>query len=245
MKSKAILGGTLLVLLGSSVVWAGDPWKEKPYTEWTEKECRKLLQNSPWAKRYVVQGVIFEEFNPRDIEGIARERETDPRMEYQVQLLSALPIRQALVRFQRTDANYDNMSPEQRQAFDQWAEAVLNQQFRVAVVLTVEYGSNVDMYDKAMARYWQRQTTETLKNYVFLRAHAGEEMPLLAYTAEKGAGRTFQLLFSREQEGRPLLRPDSKWLRLDFPAYTPGGGQVRAFVEFKVKRMLIEGEVMY
>ncbi len=57
MKSKVILSGTLLVLLGSSVAWAGDPWKEKPYTEWTEKEVQKVLKKSPWAKPVKVEFV--------------------------------------------------------------------------------------------------------------------------------------------------------------------------------------------
>ena len=245
MKIKVILSTMLLVLLGAGVVWAGDPWKEKPYTEWSEKECRKLLQDSPWAKHYTDVGVIIELAGPGQIDSIERVRESNPNMVYQVRFLSALPIRQAMVRLQQINADYDKMSPEQRQAFDQKAEAILNMPFRDTVVLLVDYGSNADLYDKEMARYWQRQSTETLKNLVFLRGHRGEEVPLLDYAAEPGAGRTFQLLFPREQEGRPLLRPDSKWLRLDFPALTLGGGQVRAFVEFKVKRMLIEGEVMY
>jgi hypothetical protein len=29
---------------------AQDFWKKKPYTEWSEKECRRLLEDSPWAK---------------------------------------------------------------------------------------------------------------------------------------------------------------------------------------------------
>jgi hypothetical protein len=51
MKLKVIVGGTLLVLLGSSVVWAGDPWKDKPWTEWTEKDVQRILNDSPWAKK--------------------------------------------------------------------------------------------------------------------------------------------------------------------------------------------------
>ena len=30
--------------------FAEDFWKTKPYTEWTEKELKKMLTNSPWAK---------------------------------------------------------------------------------------------------------------------------------------------------------------------------------------------------
>lgn len=33
------------------MLWATDPWKESPYTEWTEKDVRKVLEKSPWAKR--------------------------------------------------------------------------------------------------------------------------------------------------------------------------------------------------
>jgi len=31
-------------------VFSEDFWKVKPYTEWTEKEVKKMLSNSPWAK---------------------------------------------------------------------------------------------------------------------------------------------------------------------------------------------------
>lgn len=36
----------LCVLVG----YAEDFWKTKPYAEWTEKEIKKILTNSPWAK---------------------------------------------------------------------------------------------------------------------------------------------------------------------------------------------------
>lgn len=29
---------------------AGDPWQEKPYTEWTSADCRRILDDSPWAR---------------------------------------------------------------------------------------------------------------------------------------------------------------------------------------------------
>jgi hypothetical protein len=51
MKRRATLSVALLVLPGALLVWAADPWKEKPYTEWAEKDVRKVLEKSPWAKR--------------------------------------------------------------------------------------------------------------------------------------------------------------------------------------------------
>jgi hypothetical protein len=42
----ALSGGTL---------WAADPWKsKKKYTDWSEKEVRKVLQKSPWAKTVTI-----------------------------------------------------------------------------------------------------------------------------------------------------------------------------------------------
>ncbi len=51
MNSKPIVRTTLLVLLAASLLWAGEPWKEKPYTEWTEDEVKKILKDSPWAQK--------------------------------------------------------------------------------------------------------------------------------------------------------------------------------------------------
>ena len=50
MKSKVILSAVLLVFLGASAVWAGDPWKKKPHTEWSMEEVMTVLHRSPWAR---------------------------------------------------------------------------------------------------------------------------------------------------------------------------------------------------
>jgi len=42
------LGGVLLY--GSK-----DFWKEKPYTEWSEKEVKKFLEDSPWVETYTLR----------------------------------------------------------------------------------------------------------------------------------------------------------------------------------------------
>ena len=54
MNSKQAVRSMLVVLLSVALLWAGDPWKEKPYTEWTEKEVAKVFQDSPWARRVTI-----------------------------------------------------------------------------------------------------------------------------------------------------------------------------------------------
>jgi hypothetical protein len=39
------------ILAAVAIAWAGgDPWKTKPFDQWTEKDVQEILQNSPWAK---------------------------------------------------------------------------------------------------------------------------------------------------------------------------------------------------
>lgn len=47
----------LAVLLSLGVARAGDPWKEKAYREWNEKDVKKVLTDSPWARTVHVNAV--------------------------------------------------------------------------------------------------------------------------------------------------------------------------------------------
>ena len=51
---KRILSLVVVGALSVATLWAADPWKEKKYTEWSEKETRKVLGNSPWAKTVTI-----------------------------------------------------------------------------------------------------------------------------------------------------------------------------------------------
>ncbi len=53
MKGKLMIRSVLVVLLGATLLWATDPWKKKPYTEWTEKDIERVLNHSPWVRTVV------------------------------------------------------------------------------------------------------------------------------------------------------------------------------------------------
>ncbi len=44
------IAAILSVFLSVTLVWAGEAWKDKPYTDWNEKDVRRILSDSPWAK---------------------------------------------------------------------------------------------------------------------------------------------------------------------------------------------------
>jgi len=170
----------------------GEFWQKKDYRQWSERECRKLLENSPWARSYIVSQVLIE---PLETPGTERAREPNPRIEYQVQFRSARPIRQALARLAQINQKYDQMPPEQQQAFDRKAEEFLAASFPDTVILHVGYSSNVQVDDRDLARHWQIQTTEMLKNFVYLIGSEGEKVPLLRYTVAEGGPGSFNWSF--------------------------------------------------
>ncbi|HJY85757.1 MAG TPA: hypothetical protein VKE24_02870 [Candidatus Acidoferrales bacterium] len=44
------------MLLATTTLYGGDPWKDKPYKQWDEKDVRRVLMDSPWAKEVRVDG---------------------------------------------------------------------------------------------------------------------------------------------------------------------------------------------
>lgn len=59
-KIAAIIFALLLAL----PLWAGDPWKDKSYKDWDEKDVRKILNDSPWSKKIQVGGGIHPSLEP-------------------------------------------------------------------------------------------------------------------------------------------------------------------------------------
>lgn len=48
MARRLVALSAILLLAASS--WAGDPWKDKTYKQWDEKDVRKIMSDSPWAR---------------------------------------------------------------------------------------------------------------------------------------------------------------------------------------------------
>lgn len=121
MMTKSIVRSLFVLLLGAAVLWAGDPWKEKPFTEWSQKETAKVIRNSPWARSVSIlsaegslQGPartsVPQEGDDRMARlgslggsggGGSRPGRSGGRTRFIVQWALALTVRQALVRRQQ------------------------------------------------------------------------------------------------------------------------------------------------
>lgn len=45
---------SFLIALFAIAAWAADFWQSKPFTDWSEKDVQKILQNSPWSRQFNV-----------------------------------------------------------------------------------------------------------------------------------------------------------------------------------------------
>jgi hypothetical protein len=246
MKKNLCFAVSVIFLAASSAAFGKDFWENKQYEKWSSKECNKMLSDSPWARDYTLQ--------KSDVFSAARETNNSQPLyvKYLVQIRSALPVRQAMVRQMQIAQNYDKLAPEQQQKFDQSAKSFLSTNFTDAVILFVTYETNSPSNDRELARYWQSRTMDLLKNYVFLRNSRGDQAPLAQFSASQGAERSFQLIFPRQINGQPFIGPEDKSFQLEF-TYPALGSQSEgtkfeegtAYIEFKPKNMVFEGNLTY
>lgn len=245
MKNKFPVLLLIFSLCSLAAFQGSEFWHKKEYRQWSEREVKKLLEDSPWARGYTLSQVHITPLQQDNTDVTGRERVDNPRFTYQVQFRSAQPLRQAMVRQMQLTQKYDQMAEDKKQAFDEEAGKFLAARFPDSVVVNISFTTNVQQDDRDVARHWQTQTTDTLKNSTFLISPKGEKVALQRYTVAS-AGRSFQFVFPRQLEGRPLVGPQDKSIKLEFiHPRVRTASEVRVFIEFKADKMLMQGEVAY
>jgi len=102
-----------LLIFGTSLSYTGQSPVRLPvgldWTHWTKDECDAMWIHSPWG--------ISQEYwaEPRSAYSVWSQLPTGRRS---VELRSALPVRQAILREYQMKKNYDTMNPQQKLAFD-------------------------------------------------------------------------------------------------------------------------------
>lgn len=231
------------VLLLAGPAYSQDFWEKKPYLEWNKDQCNKLLRDSPWSKTFAIANVKADSFGqPTGGEG---RGETEQKISYYVQLRGALPVRQAVVRSALILNKYEKMSDEQKKVIDQNSERYLNSSAPYLIV-HVEYETNVQYFDRALAEYWQSWPEGTMPANVYLTTSSGKRIAPVNWKYERGGGRAFEFYFPREVDGAPVISAEDKTFSIEFP--NPSIRELsdrRAFVQYKLDKMKYQGQLMY
>ncbi len=242
MKYKVILSGTLLVLLGSSVVWAGDPWKEKPWTEWTEKDVQKVLQDSPWCKTVVMRVT--------DVPGSMSTREepyyaasctgqtcipvqvgtrtvlevTSPiysRFKTQIQWASSLTIRQAMSRERQLARSMTN---------EELSQLLALQPQQLVIVVKGPHVSH-------MLRRMEGLTEDSFRKSVYLKLKSSKQQIHTVGVEVLPYRQTALFYFPRESQGKPVISPNEK--KVEFHWVSP---KKKIKTTFDLRKMTRDGK---
>src|SRR5687768_13160041 len=97
---KRVLVLSMAALLFSVPLSASVQWEKKPYTEWSEKEALKLLNDSPWGRTQVFSSpvTLFRGPTGSTQQPTATTTANATHVNFRIRFLSAKPVRQAVTR---------------------------------------------------------------------------------------------------------------------------------------------------
>jgi hypothetical protein len=225
---RALLTVSLLSVL--SVANASDFWISKDWKQWSKANCETLLTESPWSHVWRGGGPHGDE------------------LVYAVQLRSALPIRQAIVRQLQIDQKYDNMTDTQRNTFDTRASQILNRNYDDVILIHVDFSSST-LAPNIPGQLYPVHTDGTILDASLVTADGTRITPV---HFDPNPPYAFNLIFPRTKQGAPLIGEGQKHFSLQFqsPRITNEGLGItvpsqRIGVEFDIEKMTIGEKMSY
>lgn len=211
-----------------------DGLPEKEFSKWSVEEAVSVLNKSPWARQMtftrVVGGIGSGVFGEKEIYST-----------FFVRILSAPPIRQALVRLQQIQQGYDRMDTAARTEFDGLTTRLLDPDVGRWIVLTVNFRSNDPDTERNVKQFFQSQSFETIKNRVHLSTLLFPQLEISAYYPPQGDAIGAKFVFPREVKSQPVLTDEDKTVTFQLD---PVGIESDLIVDFPVAPMKINGELV-
>ncbi|HEX8284801.1 MAG TPA: hypothetical protein VF588_15680 [Pyrinomonadaceae bacterium] len=236
MKSRQTILLPALALAAALACAAGaraqkDEWQGKPFREWTEKEARQVLTESPWSRTVASSGPVV------NFGGYGNNTPTPDKV-YVARLRSALPVRQAILRLRQIKEKYDAMSDSDKAKFDEKNKPL------------VDCPACADNYVVSLvpprSADTRSPTTEKMKLFVQLMDDRGQRRELVHFVPTKATGEEVVFFFPRfDERGQPLLTPSSKRLIFTIDTSSIGMDATIQRFEFDVSKMVADGKVIF
>jgi hypothetical protein len=246
MRRRYAAGILAVFALAVLTVSADDFWVKKSWKEWTANDCKKLLEDSPWAKRVLVENETDLGHVPSATQGASADKASAGlnvgagEINYVVQIRSAAPIKQALIRQQQITKGYDKMSDADKKAFDTQME----QMYSVPgdpIIVHVRYYGNRDALTMYLNNAWSSLPADTVPADMIMITSNGAKVVPLTYLADAGGGPEFDLTFPRTSFASGL-----KSFKLQIPNPALGDfGSKKVMAEFKTDKMTFDGKMAF
>ena len=244
---RKVLFCILLLALGAGSVFAQ---KEKRWTDLSEKEAARILNDSPWGQTQT-EG---EDKEPQQMSAItqvaapnaanrqlSREGEApDTRpsrvVKYRARFLSAKPVRGAIARILllKKGETADESLATQLQEF-------VDRNFGDYVVVAVTPEAADPKLVGPMMQFLTNATADALKDKVYLERKDGKKLMLADYRPPGPDGMGAKFVFIRTLEGQPFLTAESDNVRF----LAQFSEKMKLNVRYKVSEMMYEGKLEY
>ena len=239
--SNRILILSALVMLIALPISLSAQWNKKPYTEWSEKDARKLLENSPWGQTQIFSDTS-NEFGTgrRGVPGATDEQSVDyssHHLDIRIRLLSAKPVRQAFARIVTL--------MQKGQVNDQLAaqlKAFATQDFPDYIIVSLDCEAKESKSEiREFKALLDTRTIGDLKNNTYISGKGGERVYIAAYQPPKNDNLGAKLIFPRLLNGAPFITPDTDEIHL----YSEFSTKYVLNMRYKVKDMMFDGKLEY
>jgi hypothetical protein len=244
----------ILVILGLAVLTAraDDFWVKKDWRTWSKAECKKMLEESPLSKRFLVDNnssnsqLPYANGHPSNSPGFGLANPGAGEVTYFIQLLSAPPVREAVIRRQQIDQKYDKMSNAEKNAFDAKMEQQMGGIKGDVIAFRVVFAADKPALGDTVIAYWQSLPPNTVPANFYLVTEKGVKVPPLAFIFVKGADTYFDVTFPRNAGPQPVIEADAKSMKLQFsnPAVDEYP-EKSVTVEYNFDKMMWNGKLAY
>jgi hypothetical protein len=231
----------------------------KPFQEWTKKEAEGVLEESPWAPKQEVriryastarriaggavpstsEGAITDTTSTSGEMGGA---EAPVDFVFTLRLRSAVIVRRALVRLKQLEANYNQMSKVERDAFDAKLKGLLEcPACEQNYVVTLSSKSKQRPGADAIFTAFKGGRLADLQRYIFISNSRGERRDLVHFVPPRAPGDEAVFYFQRfDEKGEALLTPADTELITNF---TNNDINMNTNFRIDVSKLLVNGQV--
>lgn len=237
---KYFVSSSIALLLTLSVALAVQK-APKPYTEWSEKDAMKMLNNSAWSYMQSFRGSPETGATFRGATPGGRAPNTRPMVDdasyvnLRVRLLSARPIRQAHSRLIELGMKQKNEKlVEQLRRF-----ATVDSPEQIVITLSPDKNDSQLLMQDLMA-ILNKLTTTGIRNETFIQS-GGKRQYLVEYNPPQSDGFGARFVFARNVNGEPFVGPNDK--ELEFFAELNSNFKIKA--TFKLQNMIYDGKLEY
>ena len=207
---------------------------DAPFKDWSKEYSLSILNESSWSqhKTYI-----------RQLRGMGSgiQGEKEIYNTYFVRFLSAQPIRKAFARIKELHIDYDKLSESEKVDFDTENQKSADLELKDWIVVSVAFRSNVPREESTVDQFLMSQTTETVKNRVYLSTKKFPRLEIAEYIppSEKIVGAKF--IFPRTKDGQEIVTAEDDKIIFEFNA--PGSDPLLR-ATFDVKKMIQGGELV-